>query len=84
MNKVTEAEAKEKWCPMARVSYHSPAVEGLFPAEQGYIGNREHSDGPIQSSLCIGSACMMWRWGQEPDDDFEVEGKGFCGLAGGL
>lgn len=59
----TESDAKQKWCPFARVSYQSPAVEGICGREEGYIGNREHSDGPISSSMCIGSACMAWRWG---------------------
>jgi hypothetical protein len=53
---VTEEEAKTKWCPHVR-AYGLPE----FPAF-----NR-HSDGSVDRATgCIGSACMMWRWGILP------------------
>lgn len=43
---MTEAEAKTKWCPFARLS------------EMGGTYNR---CGPSANLECIGSACMAWR-----------------------
>ena len=46
---VTEAEAKNQWCPMVR---YSPTATG------NYSENTTHTEG------CIGSGCMMWSWRQ--------------------
>lgn len=68
---MTEEEAKQKWCPMVRVS--------VFPTSTGgklWSNNRqdlEHRNG----SKCLGSACMMWRWHGPYSDR-----TGHCGLAG--
>lgn len=45
---MTEDEAKTKWCPFAKPSETSALryVDASRP----------------QHSLCIGSACMAWRW----------------------
>jgi hypothetical protein len=47
---VTEQEAKTKWCPAARAD------------QQGHTANRDPFGRPDGACLCIGSACMAWRW----------------------
>lgn len=75
-----EEEAKEKWCPMARIDTR----------QEGSNYNR-WSDGAIPiEGLCIGSDCMMWRWDEALDmgnggdilggTNYDTEGH--CGLAG--
>lgn len=59
---MTEAEAKTKWCPQARVG-GSVGTEA-----QGTSTNRWHhqpiSDVQAADYRCIGSACMAWRWSE--------------------
>lgn len=84
---MTEDEAKTKWCPMARVSSDSDSAWNRV--------GRFSLDG--SHPLCIGSACMMWRWAVEtqyfpkenPDGSVEMnwirdhsKTYGYCGLAG--
>jgi hypothetical protein len=86
MSILTEAQAKEKWCPLAREAWlearasetldskirvHPPAIESVV------VGNR-HNDSP-RISRCIGSGCMAWRPVMRPGSDVEV---GFCGAFG--
>lgn len=87
---MTEEEAAEKWCPMVRCS---TIVSG-----DGSAWNRLQTPDmdvviPPQA-LCIGSACMFWRWASEMETDHDDRGyvseryrtfsttDGFCGLAG--
>lgn len=49
---MTEEEAKTKWCPFTRAA----DLEG----NRGLVSGHEHPQ-----TMCIGSACMAWRW--EPD-----------------
>lgn len=86
-----ESEAKTKWCPMVRVGL--PDQFG-----NGTVSNRVESDQPetvISYSLCIGSACMMWRWQEKfelleagdagsPHLKWVVPTDGHCGLAGAV
>jgi hypothetical protein len=69
---VTEDEAKRKWCPMVR--------NGLEP-----IGNCADERKPSWS-LCIASACMMFRWvaitSQIIDEKETDTSSGYCGLGG--
>lgn len=70
---VTEEEAKTKWCPEARASNNG---------EQPVTINRSYN-APDPDCLCIGSACMAWRWKLQTRFDEEREGKlGYCGKAG--
>lgn len=84
MNTCTEEEAKTKWCPHARVGF------------TGAAGNRYSMDiDKSQASpfaVCIGSACMSWRWESFASRDnptrapgagqsFDMT-RGYCGLAG--
>lgn len=52
----TEDEAKTKWCPMVKT------VSGVTGT------NRDRHQG----TNCIGSACMMWRWGEPDREKFWV------------
>lgn len=78
----TEAEAKTKWCPLARSlssisSNDNPLVRGPVAIA---FGNRFglSPDGREQISLCIGSACMAWRRVEHIDHtDY-----GYCGAFG--
>lgn len=74
----TEDEAKTKWCPHTRVMN----ING-----DGGGNKWDKTAAPAESphnSLCIGSACMMWRWaGEAPDANWsDRPRKGYCGLAG--
>jgi hypothetical protein len=56
-----EAEAKTKWCPFVRLPHPYEGGGGL---SRGFaVGDRE--------TLCIGSACMAWRWGQKRNPDWK-------------
>ena len=84
----TEAEAKTKWCPFARIA-HVNAPTG---------GNRHYSGVGAEENLglitrCIGSECMAWRWDRkqmvgEYDSQYSKakpeNRQGYCGLAGKL
>ncbi len=72
----TENEAKEKWCPMVRVS--STDTKGMgVPAYNRYQALEKITSNP-KSSRCIASECMMWR--RVPAG--ELKDKGYCGFAG--
>lgn len=78
---LTENEAKQRWCPFARVT--------LYPSHDGSAWNRSVvNSGERQrqevATLCIGSACMAWRWAttEEGSKSRESRTHGFCGLAG--
>ena len=69
---MTEDEATEKWCPHARL---------LEPYAEKTSINRGTDDAPV--SLCIGSACMAWRWAGveveqklQPKDQRRFDGGG--------
>ena len=53
---MTEEEAKGKWCPKARV-VHENADGAMFTA-----GNAFGDGCRSAATMCIGSACMAWRW----------------------
>ena len=62
----TEAEAKLKVC------WKTLAVAPV--QRQGIAGTELQS--VLLSAQCQGSKCMAWRWQED------IEGHGFCGLAG--
>lgn len=73
----TEQEAREKWCPMARVDFRS--FNHVTGGDETFVGNR--------AAPCIASQCMMWRW-RDPKENKELKkqnamhvAQGFCGLA---
>jgi len=73
--KLTEEEAKTKWCPMVRLHAGNGAVCNVY------------SDGDIpEFSNCIASDCMMWREKKEVTDmedgrETKLRFHGYCGLA---
>lgn len=83
---MTEDDAKEKWCPFARV--FDTGSSNRVAADD---------DGPTAAaagSECIASDCMAWRWAISPktieqaaksiitSPEGPKEPTGFCGLAG--
>jgi len=80
---MTEDEAKTKWCPFSRVLSHTYAQDGQGRIwEGGYAYNRqpdEDADYIPGHGVCIGSACMAWRWGLSADftacRDFHAAGE---------
>ncbi|WP_181707360.1 hypothetical protein [Chthonobacter rhizosphaerae] len=71
--RVTEAEAKKKWCPFVRLdgpNRLNNMLTGGFDTEHAV----QH---------CIGSACMGWRaFGYSHVKGADFEHHGYCGLAG--
>ena len=51
----TEDEAKEKWCPFGRVT----DTDGV-PSHNRFFSDASNQDVP--QTMCIGPACMAWRW----------------------
>jgi len=75
---VTEEEAKTKRCcgPEGCGVY-----EGGVPLLR--TDGRRASLVPGQPRMCIGSACMAWRWHRLGKVVADLETTGSCGLAGG-
>lgn len=63
---VSETEAREKWCPFARVLKHTGSAAAAV--------NRTNQENLL--GTCLGSQCMAWRFGVLDDVN------GYCGLAG--
>ena len=63
----TEEQAKQLWCPMARLN-------GI----QGTSTNRSTAGRAPVDCYCIASECMMWEWELEPGE-YKPD-KGRCGL----
>lgn len=82
---LTEEEAKTKWCPFVRATYHVPA-QHPHPADHGYIGNRDVHDrggvGGVPNTNCVASRCMAWRFRSVLNAEENVDRRGYCGLAG--
>jgi hypothetical protein len=77
----TEAEANEKWCPMARGPYHF--ASGKFK----FTGNRSGDANDEEFPRCITSECMAWRWvmSRQFREEFSNRpdaNKGYCGAFG--
>jgi hypothetical protein len=71
---VTETEAKEKWCPFARVGIHAANrsyddVDEELPSAW-FRPTEPSNEGNPNEAHCIGSRCMMWRW--VPSDPKEL------------
>lgn len=59
---MTEAEAKLKWCPMARVTVINEAMPDPFNRIAWRSANNDLGLDPAPSAcLCIASSCMMWQ-----------------------
>ena len=76
--KMTEEEAKTKWCPMVR-------LEGQYEGETAC--NRSYSGDIADAAKCIASNCMMWIGGPyerllaQDCDGFTIKKTGHCSLA---
>lgn len=93
---VTEEQAKEMWCPEARLARATPG--GDVPGGQtvfNRVQTRDENTGIPLSSTCIASKCMFWRKvdqigigprGEKRDRDHDGRtrwvDRGYCGLAG--
>ena len=79
----TEDEARQKWCPFARV----PPYEGSgSPANRWNEVSVKHPDSSYKvQCACIASECMAWRVVEmvytDPPNE-RASDKGYCGLAG--
>ena len=71
---MTPADARQKWCPMARVmnGSHDPAAT--------YNRLEDFGGSPLLSSACdcIADDCAMWVWTGWKRDGTEADGR--CGL----
>jgi hypothetical protein len=73
---MTEDEARQRWCPFARVSRDHAATS---PAVNRWdSGTPEPRWGP--HCACIASYCMAWRWHYSPHGQRLPDGH--CGLVG--
>jgi len=69
---MTEAEARERWCPFVRLS------NGPDGSWNRYMSNAMKPE----DYNCVGSKCMAWRKDQNSKYDSGGDLRGFCGLAG--
>lgn len=88
---VTEYEAKQRWCPFARVV----VAQGRSLTAKKPLASGNRVSGPLapdgasredmtnpEASRCIASACMAWRWDIERNRAGPEIDHGYCGLAG--
>lgn len=80
---LTEEEAKTKRCQESfgdsNVSPYGHMYAGAAPPYSPQVAAVAISTSP---SMCIGSACMAWRWKNDPLADYPIDTKGYCGKAG--
>lgn len=85
---LTESDAKQRWCPMARAELFGWAICSSEAPRQVPLS----ADEVKRSTRCIGSGCMMWRETSSERGKGRVSGEygygdemlpaGYCGLAG--
>lgn len=69
---MTEEEAKQKWCPFARV------IDVIDEGQQSAVGAAVNRFSPHEPATpCLGSGCMAWRLSGSAAHQY-----GYCGLAG--
>jgi hypothetical protein len=74
---MTEDDAKQKWCPYARLVAGAELPMGakiLVDAPAGY--NRVVSETTVttpHAAKCMASACMAWRWASHEHDLIETD-----------
>ncbi len=73
-----EDEAKTKWCPFTR--FHECGGRA-YHNKPGRTNELDGTSADADSSLCIASKCMAWRW-NSPCPGESPYAKGHCGLAG--
>lgn len=87
----TESEAKTKRCQESFAAAQVISPEGhsyaaAAPFSHGYTGGGSYAL-TSAPAMCVGSACMAWRWGEweEKGEYGTPRGKptkGYCGKAG--
>lgn len=82
---MTPEEAKEKWCPFARVivaeQKNDANIVGV-PVSYNRIAIARSDRTTLDSSTkCMADKCMAWRWGYDQNGTLN-ETHGYCGLAG--
>jgi len=84
---MTEDQAREKWCPFARVT----EVDEMGNSNACDYNRQYHPSDVVTHGYpaqCVASDCMAWRWKLDADLRQMVDaldnGKqiGYCGLAG--
>lgn len=74
---LTETQAREKWCPAARMTQVGAGVGGV----NRVVDREDRSSKPHYQNgcMCVASDCMWWRWG-----DLKTQStiEGYCGMAG--
>ncbi len=75
--KVTEEEAKKKWCRHARQFDYR---EKTYVNDVGVgAAATNRTDGGFAKPKCYGSDCMAWEWDEEGNVNVEKDKhKGFC------
>ena len=76
---VTEEEAKTKRCQESFGDTNVTADGHVYAAHISYGASAVIQTSP---SMCIGSACMAFRWVDNLDDKAITEPRGYCGKAG--
>lgn len=88
MSAVSEAQAREGWCPFSRV------FASLHGDEAAAVGSFNRMDPMPPQANCMGAGCMAWRWAGWWRDGIgaiaatpRTDGQdgprlGYCGLAG--
>jgi hypothetical protein len=71
--KVTEEQAKEKWCRHGFIVIDTADHRGGRAAS----ANRRNQAGSSAMCRCLGSGCMDWEWASGPDGQGDKR-VGFC------
>lgn len=92
----TEADARELWCPFARLSYKTGTFNRFQSKLRRIFGLKKAEPIDAIADNCLASSCAAWRWGERyqdtrdgsdavPGKGYEpgvLEEQGYCGLAG--
>ena len=75
---ITEDEARQKWCPLARVwaaGEMHPNGANRFVSDSDHTPEK-HTEAFVKGTTCMASACMAWRWDWENARTREISRKG--------
>jgi hypothetical protein len=79
---LTEAEARKRWCPFARVAVDTVVTDDPVPANRALDLHNNMPTWPAQCA-CMASFCMAWRWEHRFLGEHAANSTGYCGLAEG-
>lgn len=85
----TPEQAKDLWCPMARIAREEYRADGT-PESVVVSGCNTDALGGNRipaSCRCVADQCAMWRWATKPHaqdgiDRSHMQRHGYCGIAG--